>query len=229
MATETENLVLEHLRAIRAQLDDLSRGLGELRGRVSSIEHQLATIDRHLANMQGDIAMIHQRLDDQGVRLDRIERRLELSSVPCVGGSARDPTTACWFPVLQGASLLLGSRADDCQGPSPSRPVADFGSSGPARARPSRLDGAPPSPQPRARVSSFGRCNGPRRRSGRSERAPGASGSFRGQKRSAALLGRFWAFREALGALGGMCSAHGRERSAPATWTCVRCKARTWC
>ncbi len=72
MAPEVENLLLEHMRAIRAQLDDLSRGLGELRGRVSSME-------RHLANVQTDIAMIHQRLDDQGVRLDRIERRLELT------------------------------------------------------------------------------------------------------------------------------------------------------
>ena len=79
MATETESLVLEHLRAIRAQLDDLSRDLGELRDRVSSIEHHLATIDRHLANMQGDIAIIHQRLDGHGTRLDRIERRLELT------------------------------------------------------------------------------------------------------------------------------------------------------
>ena len=80
MAPEIENLLLEHMRAIRAQLDDLARGLSELRARVSSIEHHLATIDHHLANMQGDIAVIHQRLDDQGTRLDRIERRLELTS-----------------------------------------------------------------------------------------------------------------------------------------------------
>lgn len=72
MAPEVENLLLDHLRAIRAQLDGLIRGLGELRGRVSSIGSRLA-------NVQGDIAMIHQRLDDQGERLDRIERRLELT------------------------------------------------------------------------------------------------------------------------------------------------------
>ena len=72
MAPEGENLLLEHMRAIRAQLDDLTRGQSELRGRVSSME-------RHLANVQSDIALIHQRLDEQGVRLDRIERRLELT------------------------------------------------------------------------------------------------------------------------------------------------------
>lgn len=71
-APEVENLLLEHMRAIRAQLDDLSRGLGELRGRVSSME-------RHLANVQTDIAMIHQRLDEQGIRIERIARRLELT------------------------------------------------------------------------------------------------------------------------------------------------------
>lgn len=72
MAPEVENLLLEHMRAIRAQLDELARGQGELRGRVSSME-------RHLANVQTDIALIHQRLDEQGIRLDRIERRLELT------------------------------------------------------------------------------------------------------------------------------------------------------
>ena len=35
-------------------------------------------MERHLANLQTDVANVHQRLDNQGHRLDRIERRLEL-------------------------------------------------------------------------------------------------------------------------------------------------------
>lgn len=35
-----------------------------------------------MANLQADIALIHQRLDDQGGRLKRIERRLEISGAP---------------------------------------------------------------------------------------------------------------------------------------------------
>ena len=75
MNTEAENLVLEHLRAVRAKLDKIDNDLGDLRQRVSSIEH-------HLVNMQRDIVNIHERLDHQGERLDRIERRLELTESP---------------------------------------------------------------------------------------------------------------------------------------------------
>ena len=68
----TDNLILEHLRAIRATLEKVDRDLGDLRHRVGSME-------RHLANLQSDVANVHLRLDDQGDRLDRIERRLELA------------------------------------------------------------------------------------------------------------------------------------------------------
>ena len=71
MAAEGNNVVIEHLRAIRASLGKIERELADLRHRVSSIE-------RHLANLQSDVANIHLRLDGQGERLDRIEHRLEL-------------------------------------------------------------------------------------------------------------------------------------------------------
>jgi len=67
----TENLILERLRAIRATAEKLKRDLGDVRHRVGSIE-------RHLANLQSDMAHVRLRLDGQGDRLDRIERRLEL-------------------------------------------------------------------------------------------------------------------------------------------------------
>ena len=71
----TENLVLEHLRAIRATVERTERELGDVRRRVGSIE-------QHLANLQSDVANLHLRLDHQGERLDRIERLLEIADAP---------------------------------------------------------------------------------------------------------------------------------------------------
>jgi len=42
------------------------------------VRHRVGSMERHLANLQSDIANVHLRLDHQGDRLDRIERRLEL-------------------------------------------------------------------------------------------------------------------------------------------------------
>ena len=71
MNAETENLALEHLLAIRAEMATLREDVRDLHQRVSSIE-------QHLANIRSDVADIHRRLDRHGDRLARIERRLEL-------------------------------------------------------------------------------------------------------------------------------------------------------
>ena len=79
MNADVENLVLDQLRAIRGDIGDLRREfrseLGDLRQRVSSME-------RHLANLQGDVALVHQRLDHLSERFERIERRLEPNDAP---------------------------------------------------------------------------------------------------------------------------------------------------
>ena len=76
MNADVESPVLVQLRAIRGDIGDLRREfrteLGDLRQRVSSIE-------RHLVNLQSDVALVHQRLDHLGERCERIERRLELT------------------------------------------------------------------------------------------------------------------------------------------------------
>ena len=72
MNAEFGNLVLEQLRGIRREIADFRREIrtdpGHLRPPVSSME-------RHLANLGGDVALVHRRLD-------RIERRLELTDAP---------------------------------------------------------------------------------------------------------------------------------------------------
>ena len=65
--TETENLVLQHLRAIREQLDMQNVRLLELTQRMGNVEVQLANLSV--------------RVDRIDARLDRVERRLGLVEV----------------------------------------------------------------------------------------------------------------------------------------------------
>ena len=71
MADEAENLVLQHLRAIRGENDKTHRLLFDLTLRVGSLEQKVAFIGT-------DIARIDTRLDGFEKRLDRIEKRLGL-------------------------------------------------------------------------------------------------------------------------------------------------------
>lgn len=60
----TENLVLEHLRAIRGSIDGLKDDMLEVKGRLGLIEQQYAIVSN--------------RLDRMDQRIDRIEKRLNL-------------------------------------------------------------------------------------------------------------------------------------------------------
>jgi tetrahydromethanopterin S-methyltransferase subunit G len=72
MTDNTENLILEHLRAIRSKLDQHSDEFRNVKLRLSSIETQMA-------NVHSDLAILHGRIDGVEQRLDRIEKRLELT------------------------------------------------------------------------------------------------------------------------------------------------------
>src|SRR5579883_583922 len=68
MAETFDNLVLEHLRAIRNDLGGLKEDMRELKSRLGTLEEQYASVSRRL-----------DRLDE---RTSRIERRLELTPTP---------------------------------------------------------------------------------------------------------------------------------------------------
>jgi type II secretory pathway component PulM len=72
MTERVENLILEHLRAIRAQLDRIESDVEDLKNR----DH---THEAYLAAMHSDSARQSARLDQHDARLRRIERRLELA------------------------------------------------------------------------------------------------------------------------------------------------------
>lgn len=67
-----DNLVLEHLRAIRATVEDHTR-------RFDRIEHRLMSIERQVAGLRSDFVFGQQQEAELEQRVDRIERRLELS------------------------------------------------------------------------------------------------------------------------------------------------------
>jgi hypothetical protein len=66
-----ENVILEHLRHIRARVDQVAEDLGTMKLRLSSLESQVA-------GLHGDNAIGHQRMDRIESRLERIERRRDL-------------------------------------------------------------------------------------------------------------------------------------------------------
>jgi hypothetical protein len=75
MADEPENLVLEHLRAIRAVVEQSQTELRELKVRVGRLAVGTA---RALAHIQVTLAEHSVRFDGTDERLDRIEKRLGL-------------------------------------------------------------------------------------------------------------------------------------------------------
>jgi hypothetical protein len=71
----SDNLVLEHLRAIRADLQEVRAEQREQRLRLSSIERSLAHIEREGPEFRAEVGVRFDRVHDP---LDRIERRLDI-------------------------------------------------------------------------------------------------------------------------------------------------------
>jgi len=69
--SDMENIVLEHLRQIRATLDDLKIEVRNFNARVGVAEHQIAGC--HLAT-----ASQNDEIDALKMRMDRVERRLDI-------------------------------------------------------------------------------------------------------------------------------------------------------
>ena len=80
MTDQSENLILEYLRAMRSDMAGIKERVAELFVRTVSIEGYLARIDSRLAHFGGGEAFrTYARLDALEARIDRLERRLELA------------------------------------------------------------------------------------------------------------------------------------------------------
>ena len=75
MAQEPRDLVLEHLRRIDGKIDLVSE-------RVGRVETRLRAIEGHLVSLLHSESGQNVEIDRINDRLERIERRLELSKTP---------------------------------------------------------------------------------------------------------------------------------------------------
>jgi predicted nuclease with TOPRIM domain len=78
MADNVENLILEHLRAIRADIGGIKEDSREIKQRLTSLEAGMAALRRDNANLYGDVADQHARYDRLADRVERLERRLDI-------------------------------------------------------------------------------------------------------------------------------------------------------
>jgi hypothetical protein len=81
-----DNLVLEHLRALRGDFAEFCNEVRELRTRMTSAERGLAHVVRTMASLAVGVAAVRvemgERFDRVHDRLGRIERRLNLAAMP---------------------------------------------------------------------------------------------------------------------------------------------------
>lgn len=78
MTADIENLVLEHLRAIRADMTDVKL-------RVTQIDVQLSAMGQQLVGLTSAVYSGKSDMDDLRRRIERIEKRLELNDNPLNG------------------------------------------------------------------------------------------------------------------------------------------------
>ncbi len=79
MTENTENIILEHLKRFQAGQDRIERKLEELMRRISNLEGGQASIIQHLGHLSAADAQQQVASDGFNLRLERIERRLELA------------------------------------------------------------------------------------------------------------------------------------------------------
>jgi len=79
MADNIENLVLEHLRAIKADMAYIKDDVREIKSRVNTLEAGQATIIQQIGHLTGMAAEHHVRYDRLLERIEKIERRLEIA------------------------------------------------------------------------------------------------------------------------------------------------------
>ena len=79
MTTEIDNIILEHLKRFQASQDRTERKLDEHTQRLGRIEVVVAGLRRDMAHTDEGWADQSVRIDHLSDRIERIERRLDLS------------------------------------------------------------------------------------------------------------------------------------------------------
>jgi hypothetical protein len=77
MSDNVENIVLEHLIALRNELKDFRQ---ETREEFQIIKLRLNSVERTVSGAHDDNVIVQMRIDKVDGRIDRIEKRLELTA-----------------------------------------------------------------------------------------------------------------------------------------------------
>ena len=75
-----ENLMLEHMKRFQAGQDRIERKLEEVVTRLGHLELSVAGLRRDIGHSDEQTASVGVRLDRMNERLERVEKRLELQS-----------------------------------------------------------------------------------------------------------------------------------------------------
>lgn len=79
MSDNVEHLLLEHLRSIRSDVSDIKAALKDHTSRFGRIEIALARVGREQADLYTEQVDDRRIIDGIKERLERIERRLDLT------------------------------------------------------------------------------------------------------------------------------------------------------
>lgn len=82
MTAEIDNLVLEHLRHIRNRVDRIAEDVDDIKLRMSGLENAMLLVKREIAHGDETDARQQLTLDKLAARVERIERRLDLTEQP---------------------------------------------------------------------------------------------------------------------------------------------------
>ena len=80
MPENIDNLVLEHLRAIRADIAAVKEDTREIKARLAVVESGVAGLRRDNGDFASSIAAQHLSYDRLADRVERIEQRLNLAN-----------------------------------------------------------------------------------------------------------------------------------------------------
>lgn len=79
MSDNVENIVLEHLRAIRSRIDQVADDVREIKLRVVTLESGMGVLTQQIGHLQQSIAGQQVSFDRLTERVERLEKRLELA------------------------------------------------------------------------------------------------------------------------------------------------------
>jgi hypothetical protein len=80
MTEQTENLVLELLRAIRTEQSVMKEDIREVKNRLANLELGQGTVLQHMGHLASSLAQQPISFDKMGLRVERIENRLNLAN-----------------------------------------------------------------------------------------------------------------------------------------------------